>query len=58
MVLQDITNVPQINYYSPEYSDDDTSDSDADYEEQPKRCLGLCILWYRCCRTIIKTNCN
>ena len=45
MVLQDITNVPQVNYDSPNYSDSDSYDSDTDYEERPKRCLGLCILW-------------
>tara|TARA_B100000927_G_C16401959_1_gene443792 strand:- start:494 stop:1084 length:591 start_codon:yes stop_codon:yes gene_type:complete len=46
MVLQDITNNQDINYDSPEYSDDDNSYySDEDYDERPKRCLGLCILW-------------
>ena len=45
MVLQDITNMPQLNYELSEYTDSDSYDSDADYEERPKRCLGLCILW-------------
>ena len=45
MVLQDITNVPQVNYDSSESSHDYSSDSDADDQERPKRCLGLCILW-------------
>ena len=44
MVLQDITNVPEVNYDSPEYSDDYSSDSDEEGQERPKRCLGLCIL--------------
>ena len=31
MVLEDITNVPEVNYDSPEYSD---SDSEEEYQER------------------------
>ena len=45
MVLEDITNNPDINYDSLNIVIDYSYDSDEDDQERPKRCLGLCVFY-------------